>query len=171
MFILSELKRIPEELKKNWPNFFWQFIIFVIIGFSVTILISSSLKPQTDIDVKCKINESNTTNYANYSLDILFKNNADFAGKNLYIYIWGITSKSWGSDHKVSEHCKIIKEEEIDYKSRLKIFCDFIPPNTEFRFGIDTNLNEEIIRTKKIKIEWWGETTPYEKEFIDCDVL
>ena len=86
------------EYLKNWPNLWLQFIIFVIIGLLFSYLITDALKPQTDILVECQINEG--TN-ANYSLDISFNNKADFAGKNLYVYLWNVNAFSYGGDSLV----------------------------------------------------------------------
>jgi hypothetical protein len=160
------LSKLWKEWKEEWPKYVLEILIIVIIGGLIFWGITESLKPQTDISVDCKISKGTITNY---TLDISFYNKADFAGKKFYMYIWGVTSSSWGSNYAVSEHCRRIEELEVDYRNRFKLFCDFIPPQSKFGFSIYTDLNEDIINTKRIKIEWWGETTPYKEESVLCD--
>jgi len=160
--------RLKKELRENWPKYVIEGFFVLVLGlfvFFIQLQVTDSLKPQTDISVECKITKGVN---ANYSLDIYFDNKADFAGKQFYTYVWGVTSNNFASKFSFSEHCKHIVESEIDAERRLKTFCDFIPPKTKWSYSINTNLNEEIIRTNRIKIEWWGETTPHKKEFIIC---
>lgn len=152
------LKKIIKQLSEKWPDYLLQLIIIVGFGTIIVLGVTQTLKPETDISVRCEISKGIN---ADYSLDLFFENKANFAGKQFYIYVWGINSSGWRKNYSVSEHCERKRELEIDYKNRLRIYCDFIPPRTNFNFSIDTNLNEEIINTGTLKLEWWGETTPY----------
>ena len=164
---LNEWKnKLINEWKETWPN----FIIFVIIGllfsYGFSYVITNALKPQTDISVECQINEG--TN-ANYSLDVSFNNKADFAGKNLYVYLWNVNAFSHGGDSLVFDRCNRIIRTNDDIDIRFMFYCDFIPPKSKFDLSIESDLNENITASKSIWFEWWGETTPHKKELIFCD--
>lgn len=156
-------------MKEEWPRLLFDFLVLVLIGGLITLAlgwwIPNELKPRTNILVECNIKEG--TN-ANHVLNVVFYNKADFAGKNLYVYLRGITSSSWGSDYSVSELCKRIQDDPVDFIDRVKIVCSFIPPKSEFLVSIDTKLNKEIISKKSIEIEWWGETTPRKRQMMRC---
>jgi len=159
------IKRALDRWKKNWPDYIIQLIVLVIFGYLITLGISNTIKPQTDISVSCKILKGVN---ANYSLEIYFDNKADFAGEDFYIYLWLITSNGWGTDYVVSEHCKRIEELDVDRTHRFKVYCNFIPPKTKFDFLIDTDLNNLTIENRTLDIEWWSKTTPYKHQIILC---
>lgn len=161
------MERYKERVEKNRASYILQLIVLIVLGSLIVLWIPSKLKPQTDISVDCEISKQDNVS-SSYSLKISFNNKADFAGKNFHIYIWRVTSNSWGSDYSVSEHCERVQESDTDRTSRFKIYCDFIPPKSEFGFHIDTDLNEEIIKTGRIDVEWWGETSPYEFKSLLC---
>jgi len=87
--------------------------------------------------------------------------------KQFYIYIWGFTSNSWGSDYPTSEHCRRIENQTIDWTDRIKIYCDFIPPKSKFIFLIDSDLTDKANKSGIISVEYWGETTPYKEESLN----
>jgi len=155
--------KILSQWKKNYPDYIIQFFLFVIFALALNSLLSNSLKPQTDINVSINVYKLYNVS-ADYKIDLVFDNKANFAGEDFYIYVWGMTSSSWDSSHATSEHCERIKKEELDYKNRVKIYCDFIPPNSKFGFGIDFELDEKSSNSEVIIIEYWGKTTPHESE-------
>jgi hypothetical protein len=162
--------RLKKEWKENWPKLIIELIFLTVVGglilFALTYFITEQLKPETDISVGCEIKKGIN---ANYTVDIYFDNKASFAGDDFYIYIWGITSSIWNSNFSVSEQCRRIQELDIDSDKRFKIFCEFIPPKSKTVFNIDSELNEEIISSNSIKLEWWGRTTPYStKKLVKC---
>ena len=164
---LDEWKnKIINEWKKTWPNIAIQFIIFVIIGFFFSWFITDALKPHTDISVECQINEG--TN-ANYSLDVSFNNKADFAGKNFYVYLWNVKAFSSGGNSLVFDRCNRIIRTNDDIDVRFMFFCDFIPPKSKFDLSIESDLDENIVASKSIWFEWWGETTPHQQKHIQCN--
>jgi hypothetical protein len=154
---------IIKQLKKNWPDYTIQFILLILVGGLITQCVAESLTPKTDISVSCDIKETGK------SLQVSFYNNADFAGKQLYIYLWDVILEGRSNDYSVSEECSIANAPGIDCIGRTKIFCDVIPPKSEFSFTIYAKLSEEILKTRKLEIEWFGETTPYKKKVIPCD--
>jgi len=158
--------QIRKEAKDNWPRLLLEFIIFIIVGTLMSWYLTNELKPETDIDVSCNIEPGTNTNH---SLEISLYNKADFAGKQFYLYIWHVNSSSWGSDYSVAEHCNRIQEEYVDKVARFKIYCNMIPPQSNFSISIDTDLGESTIMTKKLEVEYWGETTPYTHRFITCN--
>lgn len=141
-------------------------VVGVLISATLGFVITSALKPRTDIVVSCLVREGVN---ANYSLTVEFKNNAEYAGRQFYSYLWGVKSWSWGSDYSVSEHCEAVRKLEVDVRDRFKIYCDMIPPLSKWGYTIDTDLEEEIIQSRELTVEYWGETTPYRKEPIRCE--
>ena len=61
-----------------------------------------------------------------------------------------------------------MQEKSVDWK-RFNIYCDMIPPKSTWDFRIDSDLHKEIIKTKSIYIEYWGETTPHKEEWVFCN--
>lgn len=166
MFIKEIYSKIIKQWKNNWPDYIIQFLILGLILWGFITILEDSLKPKTDIQIDYSIEKLQNVS-ADYKLNIIFNNKADFAGEDFYIYVWGITSNSWGSSHSTSEHCVRKKDIEIDWKSRFKIYCDFIPPKSNFGFGIDFEFNERAQNLTMISIEYWGKTTPYDKKWIN----
>ena len=160
------LRKLCKEWKATWPSLVLQFVLFSLITGFIGYFVTEELTPSTSISVDCQIRE---TIGNSYTLDVSFKNKADFAGDDLFIYLWGVTSDNWESVYSASEQCERIKESELDLKHRFKIFCDFIPPESRFGFSIHSLSNKEIISTNSVQVEWWGKTTPYKKEVIVCE--
>ena len=140
--------KLGQELKENWAKYFLELLIIVVFGGLIFWKISSSLD-SSNVDVRCEIEYiGELSSQSNYSLNVYFYNPTNLPAKSFYLYIWRFDPSSWGTDYSVSEHCRKIEELEVDFKSRFKIFCDYIPPKTEFDFGIRTNLNKKIFERK-----------------------
>ena len=154
-------EKIEKQLKKNWPDYLIRFVLFVIVGAIVGIIITNSLKPETDISVDCSIDQQ--------TLDVSFYNKADFAGKQLYIYLWDVILTGRSNDYSVSETCEISNAPGVDSIGRTKIFCKMVPPKSNFSFTIHSKIGENVLKTKSLYIEWFGETTPYKKKTIQCN--
>lgn len=167
LFIVPKLlENINKEWKKKAPSLIIQIFVLIIIGNLIVYGISDLLKPQTDIDISCEISLSSKEGF--YEVDLTLDNKANFAGKNFRMYVWNVISGDWGSGWEVDRQCEHIDETGADRK-RFHFYCDFIPPNTEFNLTIsNANLTGDIIETKHIRIDWWGETTPYKEEVILC---
>lgn len=166
---MSLLTEIKQTWKKQRASLILQLIVLVILGFAITWYLADVFKPQTDIDIRCEIANLYHPEI-NYSLKIYLNNKADYGGEDFYFYIWNIKTNSWSTDYFVSEHCERITELGVDVR-RFKAICDFIPPKTEIEFTLDSNLNEDVIANNSIEVEWWGKTTPYKKEFVNCTRL
>lgn len=168
----SIIKLLEKQWNKNWPDYVIQFVFLGVILLIITANITESLKPRTDIEVYkptiLKIDNEST----DYQVDIKFHNKANFAGEDFYLYVWGITVGGWVNDYPTSEHCEIIRDLEVDYQHRVKIHCDFIPPNSEFIFSFSgTQFDNEANKTGKIALQWWSKTTPLTEKQFQIDQL
>lgn len=167
----EKVSKIVKQWKDHWPDYLIQFILFVIFAFLLNFILSNSLKPQTDIEVYSPNIEKLHNVSADYKIELVFNNKADFPGEDFYIYVWGITSTSWGSDYPTSEHCKRIEELDVDYQHRFKIYCDFIPPESKFGFHIDFELDDRANKSRLISLEYWGKSTPYDRIYYNMTTL
>ncbi len=102
-------------------------------------------------------------------MDVSFNNKADFAGRNFYVYLWKVKAFSHGGNNLVFDHCDRIIRTDDDRDIRFMFYCDFIPPKSKFDLSLESDLDENIVASKSIWIEWWGETTPHQQKHIQCN--
>ncbi len=139
------------------------FILGIIIYVLTNSVVAPALAPKTNIEVDAFINISEQS-----TMEIIFRNNAPFAGEDFTINIDGLDSVSKSFDALTAEGrlCTIYRMQASttqNFTVGTQIKCQYIPPNTSLKFKlIEPLLIRDSARTGEFEITYWGKTTPQE---------